>query len=607
MRTSPVTGFSSLSPLRIIWLSFRARLQSGQPGPGAPFRRRPPAGFEVLPGRESTPSQRGRSARAGETGLVGEDDRLDPVTSAQLGEHALDVRLDRRFLDDELGGDLCVRETPRHEREHLALARGELLEPRVALRIGRGLPGHALDHAAGHGGREERVAGGDRVDRGDQLLRPGSLEQESGGARVQGAEDVVVLLEGGEDHDLHLRERGQQLASGGDAVEVRHPHVHEDHVRFRQPRAVGGLASVARLADQLDRLVAREHAAQAGAHEIVVVDDQHPNAGFGHDRPSAKGRRACSSKLPLRAPTSKLPPSSAARSRMPTTPWPPPVARAVSSGPIGLATVTSSTPGPKASSRAALPSPCRAALVSASWRMRYAPRSTRGGSGRRSPLIVVVTRRPAALCRSTRPSSAASPGGGSTSRVPSGSEASSRRAPTIWSISPTVSRATCSIVSNAWRARAGSRSACRRPIPAWTRITLIACPAESCRSRAIRPRSSAAARRRSRSASRSARSARSSSSAIRSRRSLVRSPASHAPPQTVIPNRISAPRIPPATTCTASMAATTPRVRRVRSREPSLENASRYTAMVGPTGGPTGSATAKDRLLAKAVTTNTAR
>ena len=46
-------------------------------------------------------------------------------------------------------------------------------------------------------------------------------------------------------------------------------------------------------------------------------------------------------------------------------------------------------------------------------------------------------------------------------------------------------------------------------VPARTAITLMACPAASWRSRAIRARSSAAARRRSRSASRSARSARS--------------------------------------------------------------------------------------------------
>ena len=128
---------------------------------------------------------------------------------------------------------------------------------------------------------------------------------------------------------------------------------------------------------------------------------------------------------------------------------------------------------------------------------------------------------------------------------------------TICSISPTVSRATSSIVANASRAASGSSAARMRPSPAWTRITLIAWPAESCRSRAIRVRSSAAARRRSRSASRSARSARSSSSSMRSRRSRARSPASQAPPQTSTPNRISTPgklscRRPAAVTCATS-------------------------------------------------------
>ncbi len=52
----------------------------------------------------------------------------------------------------------------------------------------------------------------------------------------------------------------------------------------------------------------------------------------------------------------------------------------------------------------------------------------------------------------------------------------------------------------------GSRSCSRRAPPACTRITLIACAAESCRSRAIRLRSSATASRRSRAVSRSDRS-----------------------------------------------------------------------------------------------------
>ncbi len=79
--------------------------------------------------------------------------------------------------------------------------------------------------------------------------------------------------------------------------------------------------------------------------------------------------------------------------------------------------------------------------------------------------------------------------------------------------------------------RSGSSLWRKRPAPARTAITLIAWPAESWRSRAIRARSSAIARRRSRSASRWACVARSLSSAICSRRRRVRSPANQATAQ----------------------------------------------------------------------------
>ena len=94
---------------------------------------------------------------------------------------------------------------------------------------------------------------------------------------------------------------------------------------------------------------------------------------------------------------------------------------------------------------------------------------------------------------------------------------SSRSPRTSWSISPIVSRATSSIVVSAARTASGSRSCRRRAAPAWTRMTLIACAAESCRSRAMRVRSSAAARRRSRSSVALGAVARSTRSACRRR------------------------------------------------------------------------------------------
>ncbi len=89
-------------------------------------------------------------------------------------------------------------------------------------------------------------------------------------------------------------------------------------------------------------------------------------------------------------------------------------------------------------------------------------------------------------------------------------------------MSPIVSRATCSIVTMAARLPAGLRSCSSRAAPACMRITLIACPAESCSSRAIRVRSVAAASCR----------ACSTSDASRWARSRLRSPAIQIPANT---------------------------------------------------------------------------
>ena len=79
--------------------------------------------------------------------LVGEDHRLDPVAQAELHQDALDVRLDRRLLDDELGRDLA-RSTGRARpaRAPRARAASARSSARPADGSGVGLPGHALDH-----------------------------------------------------------------------------------------------------------------------------------------------------------------------------------------------------------------------------------------------------------------------------------------------------------------------------------------------------------------------------------------------------------------------------------------------------------------------------
>src|SRR5262249_50063997 len=126
------------------------------------------------------------------------------------------------------------------------------------------------------------------------------------------------------------------------------------------------LAAVRGLADHADGVVAGQHGAQPGAHEVVVVRDQ--DARRRHAAAWPCGSRACRLKTPSSAWVSRGPPSTAARSRMPTIPCPPPGADPLVA--VGLVTVISTASGWKHTATSALPRPCRAALVSASCKIR---------------------------------------------------------------------------------------------------------------------------------------------------------------------------------------------------------------------------------------------
>ena len=110
-----------------------------------------------------------------------------------------------------------------------------------------------------------------------------------------------------------------------------HDDVHQDHVRLVRARLEDGVADVARLADDLDVVLGLEHAAQAGADDGMVVDDQHADRhAIGHlDRRASCRRRARTRPRAGRR-------ASATRSRIPSKPEP---ARVVAAPPKPAAVV----------------------------------------------------------------------------------------------------------------------------------------------------------------------------------------------------------------------------------------------------------------------------
>ena len=148
--------------------------------------------------------------------------------------------------------------------------------------------GELLDHAAGHTGREERLAARDEAHRGQQVDRLGVLHEESAGAGAERLEDVLVEREGREDHDPDGGEAGVggDLAGGGETVELGHADVHQDDVGLLLARERERLAAVARLADHPDVVLGVEEGAEAAADERLVVrkQDLDPRSPSGGSR-----------------------------------------------------------------------------------------------------------------------------------------------------------------------------------------------------------------------------------------------------------------------------------------------------------------------------------
>ena len=158
----------------------------------------------------------------------------------------------------------------------------------------------------------------------DQQRGPGVLEQEAGGPVEQGGVDVLVEVEGGDDHDPDGVDdvgAGQQ-AGGLQPVEHRHADVEQGDVGSQPPAQVDRRAPVGGLAHDRHLVGGLQDHAEPGPHHLLVVGQHHPD---GH--PGTTGRVACT-RHPCAGgstgPAVRLPARAWARSAMPTRPNPAP-------------------------------------------------------------------------------------------------------------------------------------------------------------------------------------------------------------------------------------------------------------------------------------------
>jgi hypothetical protein len=77
---------------------------------------------------------------------------------------------------------------------------------------------------------------------------------------------------------------GEDLAGGHEAVQQRHPDVHQDDVGLPGPGQVHGLDAVGRFPDDIDAGLAGQNHPESGPDQPLVVSDQHGDRlGFVHN------------------------------------------------------------------------------------------------------------------------------------------------------------------------------------------------------------------------------------------------------------------------------------------------------------------------------------
>src|SRR6266487_326374 len=262
-----------------------------------------------------------------QSGLSRTDDGLCPISHLQLAKNARNIVAHRLRIDHQLLSDLAIAASLGYQDENFPFPLGQIRKGQ-----GRdGLPwdGKELHQALGHARTEDSFPFAHRADGSEHLDFTGLFQDIATRSRPQRGEEGIVLLNKGDHENATVRVRLQDATCRLDATDAWHPQIHDDHIRLQGGRQRHHLLSAGRFAHHLQIFCRLQQGTHPAAYQRMVISNQ--NAQNGHslfpflDPPQvlSKGRRARTSVPPAGAGTiSQVPPSSAARSRMESSPTP---------------------------------------------------------------------------------------------------------------------------------------------------------------------------------------------------------------------------------------------------------------------------------------------
>src|SRR4051812_35326401 len=269
------------------------------------------------------------------------------------------VRLGGSHRDEELLRDLLVGVAEREQAQDLALPLRERIVRGALAFLGLG-----GEQSRAELGMQVAAAGRDLAHRVHDLVVGRLLEHVAARAGRKCLAHVARVVLHREHADLHVGALLEQRRDRLEPALLGHHDVQQDHIRLRRARLEDRLTRAAGLADRLEVVLGLQHEPEAGADDGVVVHDQHARAQAGTSAATVVPLVAVDS-------TVSVPSSSSIRSRIPTSPIPPPSSSAASK-PLPSSSITALILPPTrvTSTLTCWARACLTTLVSASWTIR---------------------------------------------------------------------------------------------------------------------------------------------------------------------------------------------------------------------------------------------
>src|SRR6185312_7087499 len=298
--------------------------------------------------------------------LVARDlDRLAAIPGAQLPDRDAQVVANGPLGKEQVARDLAGSLVLGRGGEHVSLALGERADA-----VG--------DRRGGEAGVDDAPPRVHLADRVRQLPGRRILQEEPGGAALDGAAEIAGTAERGQDQRPCPGQVEAELRGRRDAVLARHLDVEERDVRVAGERGREHLVAAPHLRHDLDVRLEPEQARERTSHHCLVLGDQHA------DHIARTGTLRRTRNPPSgRAAASNVPSRSRARSASPASPMPaPPAATAAPSSSTSTATAPPWSRMRIAQRRAPL---WRTTFVAASRTTQARTVSTSAGRGGTSP------------------------------------------------------------------------------------------------------------------------------------------------------------------------------------------------------------------------------